>query len=455
MAGLVLLAGLLGLMIFSGPGTDAETPDGPRIFINLLSGDPPEQKAALDSLSKNWSAAHVPKLVEVARFSDSRTRAEVLRLLRDKTGQTIKDELNAWLHWTWNEAPAYEIEDYAAFKAALYAGIDRRFARYFAQAQESKPRIRLDEIAWGGVLQDGIPPLREPEMISAKEAGYLADDNLVFGLVVNGDARAYPKRILAWHEMFTDTIGGVPVAGVYCTLCGSMILYETSVGGTQHVMGTSGFLYRSNKLMYDRATQSLWSTLEGEPVVGPLVGKDIRLPRRSVVTTTWREWRKQHPETKVLSLRTGHRRDYAEGAAYHDYFGTDELMFTVPKLDRRLKNKDEVLALAFPEAGRDKLAIAAAFLRTNPVYHGKLDGRRFVVLTDGAGANRVYESPEAVRFVSWDQTAAAAKDADGRDWRVTEDELLAPDARKLKRLPAHRAFWFGWHAAFPDTQLVK
>ena len=180
MAGLVLLAGLLGLMIFSGPGTDAETPDGPRIFINLLSGDPLEQKAALDSLSKNWSAAHIPKLVEVARFSDSRTRAEVFRLLRNKTRQTIEDDFDAWLHWTWNEAPAYEIEDYSAFKAALYAGIDRRFARYFAQAQESKPRIRLDEIAWGGVLQDGIPPLREPEMISAKEAGYLADDNVVF-----------------------------------------------------------------------------------------------------------------------------------------------------------------------------------------------------------------------------------------------------------------------------------
>src|SRR6266851_4811865 len=112
-------------------------------------------------------------------------------------------------------------------------------------------------------------------MISAKEANYLADDNVVYGLVVNGDTRAYPKRILAWHEMFTDTIGGVPVAGVYCTLCGSMILYETSVGGTQHFMGTSGFLYRSNKLMYDRATQSLWSTLEGEPVVGPLLGKGI------------------------------------------------------------------------------------------------------------------------------------------------------------------------------------
>jgi hypothetical protein len=99
-------------------------------------------------------------------------------------------------------------------------------------------------------------------MISASEATYLDDDDVVFGIEVNGDVRAYPKRILAWHEMFVDTVGGIPVAGVYCTLCGTVILYETKVDGTNHEIGTSGFLYRSNKLMYDRATQSLWSTIK-------------------------------------------------------------------------------------------------------------------------------------------------------------------------------------------------
>ena len=139
---------------------------------------------------------------------------------------------------------------YADFKAALYGLIDPKFRGYFSSQRTSM--IRLDEVRWGGVVQDGIPPLRGPEMISAKEATYLDDDNVIFGLEVEGDVRAYPKRILAWHEMFVDTVGGVPVAGVYCTLCGTMILYETMHDGVAHELGTSGFLYRSNKLMYDQ-----------------------------------------------------------------------------------------------------------------------------------------------------------------------------------------------------------
>ena len=87
--------------------------------------------------------------------------------------------------------------------------------------------------------------------------------------------------------MFVDTVGGVPVAGVYCTLCGTVILFHTRHEGVLHRLGTSGFLYRSNKLMYDQATQSLWSTMQGTPVVGPLAGNDIVLERGSVVTTTW------------------------------------------------------------------------------------------------------------------------------------------------------------------------
>jgi len=301
------------------------------------------------------------------------------------------------------------------------------------------------------VKQDGIPPLREPTMISAEEATYLGDDNVVFGLEVNGDPRAYPKRILAWHEMFTDIVGGEPVAGVYCTLCGTMILYETTYEGTEHRLGTSGFLYRSNKLMYDRATQSLWSTIEGEPVIGPLVGKGIHLESGAVVTTTWGAWRRRHPDTRVLSLATGHQRDYSEGAAYREYFATDRLMFSVPELDDRLPNKAEILAIDLE--GSAPLAVSADFLLANPVWHGEQGGRPFVVLTDASGANRVYETGE-YRFVSWDQDRIAV-DSAGLKWQVTEQELRGEDGKTLPRLPAHRAFWFGWRAAHPDTRLVR
>ena len=118
---------------------------------------------------------------------------------------------------------------------------------------------------WGGVRQDAIPPLRFPKLIDAEDATYLSNNQVVFGLMINDSARAYPKRILAWHEMVIDEVGGEPVAGVYCTLCGSMIIYKTTHRGENHELGTSGFLYRSNKLMYDKKTQSLWSTLRGNP----------------------------------------------------------------------------------------------------------------------------------------------------------------------------------------------
>jgi hypothetical protein len=232
-----------------------------------------------------------------------------------------------------------------------------------------------------------------------------------------------------------------------------MILYDVTVNGVHHELGTSGFLYRSNKLMYDHATKSLWSTLTGTPVVGPLVGKDIELKTLHIVTTTWKEWRKRHPRTLVLSLDTGHQRDYSEGAAYREYFATDQLMFGVPKLDDRLPNKAEVLALRFPDSPGEQLAVSAEFLRATRVYHDRLGRQEFVVLTDASGANRVYES-RGIRFDSWDGEGAA-RERSGRVWTVSEDRLRSADGRVLKRLPAHRAFWFGWHAAYPSTRLVK
>lgn len=131
------------------------------------------------------------------------------------------------------------------FTAFLYSGV--------------RHSIRLEEIAWGGVNKDGIPSLDNPALINAEDAEYLKEDDLVFGVSINGDTRAYPLRIMDWHEMFNDVIGGVPVALAYCTLCGSGILYETDMGDGKEpiIFGSSGFLYRSNKLMYDKQTHSL------------------------------------------------------------------------------------------------------------------------------------------------------------------------------------------------------
>ena len=418
-------------------------------FVELIIMPPELLGDPLQEISENWENGYIPMLIEILSLSEGERASRLLELLHNKTGQNFGRDTNRWFSWWWQQEQA-QTAGYAAFKSLLYGLIDDRFSLYFSTSRET--RIRLDEVRWGGVLQDGIPPLRQPTMLAADQASYLEDDNIVFGIEINGDARAYPKRILAWHEMFVDNIGGTNFAGVYCTLCGAVILYQTNHNGTQHDLGTSGFLYRSNKLMYDKATQSLWNTTWGEPVIGPLVDQGIRLERSYLVTTTWGEWKRRHPNSKVLSLDTGYSRDYGEGVAYQHYFATDELMFSISTSDNRLNNKDEILALTFPEYSKDTMAISASFLRDKPVYANRLGSVEFVVLTDSSGANRVYETKNH-RFAMYDRDVSLI-DSEGMKWTLSEDELKSGDLT-LARLPAHRAFWFGWHSAFPDTQLVR
>jgi hypothetical protein len=425
-------------------------PNIPQTFVNLVIADDNGKQKSLDYIRKNWEPSFTIMMLEVIYLTRGPAiTAEYLKLMEEKTGKNFGYNIDAWYEWIWNQENI-DHEDYADFKSLLYSIIDPKFAAYFNSNYKSK--IRLDEVRWGGVVQDGIPPLRNPKMISAPEAKYLEDSNIVFGIEVNGDARAYPKRILAWHEMFVDDVGGIPVAGVYCTLCGSMILYKTEVNGFNHKIGTSGFLYRSNKLIYDKNTQSLWNTLWGRPVIGQLANKDIQLEKMSIVTTTWGEWKKRHPGTKVLSLDTGHRRDYREGAAYNQYFATDKLMFTVPKLDKRLKNKDEVLGLIFVENADKPFAVSSAYLSVNPIYQNKIGDKGFVVFTDKSGASRVYES-KGKKFTGWDKLYSV-KDSKDTKWTLSESKIESSDGETLYRLPAHRAFWFGWYSAYPNTKLI-
>jgi hypothetical protein len=418
-------------------------------FLTLISESEKSQKRnAIRTIDRTWKSSYGIMVLEALYFgADAEIRLELLTLLQEKTGRNFGYNTRNWYKWFWNQKYQPH-KDYHLFKALLHKKLDSRFETYFLNRQEDA-QIRFDEIVWGGVLQDGIPPLRNPEMISAQQANYLADDNIVFGIEINGDYRAYPKRILAWHELFTDTVGGIPVAGVYCTLCGTVVLYKSE--GYQ--LGTSGFLYRSNKLMYDQKTQSLWNTLWGKPVVGPLVGKDIELEYLSVVTTTWGEWKQRHPETTVLSLRTGHRRNYNEGEAYKDYFSTDKLMFDVPKISRKLKNKQSILAIRFPNSSEKPLAISVKFLQKNPIYADQIGTQKFVVFTDQTGANRVYEKKNN-SFVSYDQNKTVS-DASNQQWILYEDRLESSTGEVLKRIPTFNAFWFGWKAAYPDTRLVK
>lgn len=466
-----------------------------RMFVEASSADERIATAALEQIAAGWKDSYAAMFVDMARlmrpsrhiipttqtdspqildddrsttapergFNDaadvpdrgSPIRRRLIAFLEKQTGHRFGDDLNAWRNWMW-KLPYDPHPEYAALKALAYGQIDPRMRAFFPPGVQAT--IRLDEIDWGGVTVNGIPPLRDPKILSVADAGYLKDSNVVFGLVANGEARAYPKRILAWHEMATDRVGGVDLTIVYCTLCGTVIPFESRVNGRPLHFGTSGLLYRSNKLMFDEETSSLWSTFEGIPVVGSLVGSNLRLQSHAVVTTTWKEWRIEHPDTTVLSLDTGYTRDYSEGAAYRDYFSTDRLMFQVSKNDTRLRNKAEVLVMQLGDGskpnGRVPVAIDAQFLRKHRVYPFTAAGERFVVVTTEGGANRVFRVEETFPE---QRVGPSIVDSSGAAWRVTESGLiLARDSTTDRpRVAAQRAFWFGWYAQFPETLLIK
>ena len=492
-------SGGLGVLIDVGHAQPSEAAPSIDLFAQTASADAAVADAALDQLAESWRDGYVGLLRDLMRLMTAPTRTtrsvdtdlgqdpagdpgldqqppsddalpaasddpsteiwrRLGRFVEDRTGIRLRDDqdmpnLDAWL---WAQ-PYDPHPDYVRFKALLYGQIDPRFGDFFLP--ETQATIRLDEVDWGGVPVNGIPPLAYPRTAGADDdrAAYLDDDDIVFGIAVDGQTRAYPKRILAWHEMALDTVGDVALTVVYCTLCGTVIPYESMVNGERLIFGTSGLLYRSNKLMFDIETNSLWNTFEGVPVVGPRVGSGIRLVPRPVVTTTWGEWRRTHPDTTVLTMETGQERDYAEGAAYRGYFATDRLMFGVPRLDDRLKNKDEVLVLSVADAAgnRQPVALSADFLDDQRIHHFDHAGQSLVVVTSEEGANRVYAAAD-LRFER-PRDADRIVDADGGVWSVREDALVSEvdPTRRLDRQPAHRAFWFAWYAQFPDTELIR
>jgi hypothetical protein len=333
-------------------------------------------------------------------------------------------------------------------KLKLLERLDPNFLRFLG-GDRGRPEnldIRLEEIVWGGVRVDGIPSLDNPKMIPAAEADWLRDDDLVFGVAIAGDVRAYPLRIMGWHEMLNDVVGGVPVALAYCTLCGAGILFETRVEGHGEnrgeplVFGSSGLLYRSNKLMFDRRTDSLWNQFTGRPVSGPLRGSGIELAIRPVAIASWAAWRARHPDTAVLSLDTGHDRDYGPGVVYRDYFASPDLMFpAVVAPGTPLGPKDYVFGLRV--AGGTKAWPLDAFAG-GAVINDAVGLESVVLVGDAATRTvRAYRRGDRAFERSADPTVLAAG---GQAWAVTEDALIGPDGTRLPRLPGHVAYWFAW-----------
>lgn len=409
---------------------------------------------------------------------------------------------------------------------------DRRF---IAPLVDSMRFVRgREEVQWGGVRVNGIPALVNPRTTGVADARWLKDGDAEFGVSLGGEARAYPLRILDWHEMANDVVGGVPVALAYCTLCGSGVLFDARAGGRRFEFGSSGFLFRSNKLIYDRQTNTLWNHLSGEPVIGPLAGSGTRLQRLPVVVTSWGEWRRQHPRTQVLALDTGHSRPYNAGAAYGAYFASSGTMFPVWQKSRALHDKARVFTLVLE--GRAKAYALEALNRAGGVLNDEFAGRALVVhyrdavgrvalpadwgpgfandLTIDAARAAIRAHPRVLRQLTAEmllamptatrltlleeftlddrsgpitpefsidaelrnevasrgligetrayargaqrfkgQTRDALLDERGRAWKVTEEALIGPGGERLARLPGELAYWFGWFAFFPTTEI--
>ena len=450
-----------------------------RLMNAVSDGPPVRADEARRVILARDDLRFVAVLIEVLRAGEigvlpASDDAATVHALEALSGQTLGTEWPAWVEWYGGTA-LVPPPGFMGWKGRLLARVDPRFADFLRDGTPS--RIRPEEVVWGGVPVDGIPALIHPAMIRAAAASYLNPSDPVFGLAIHGDARAYPLRILDWHEMVNDVVGGVPVALAYCTLCGAGIAYDArGPAGTVYTFGSSGLLFRSNKLMYDHQTRTLWNQLTGEPVLGPLAAHPAALRSLPVVLTAWADWRAQHPATHVLDLATGYDRPYVPGVPYGRYFSAPETMFPVWRRSRLLPPKTHVYTLyldgvpkAYPlDALAARRVVNDTVGRTAVVLVATrgivtVSGRREPGPPDRLRAGGVaYSAGGEVRaYRRGRETFApgpgtdALRDSAGRPWRITEDALVGPHGIRAPRTNGFLAYWFGWYTVFPRTLVYQ
>lgn len=272
--------------------------------------------------------------------------------------------------------------------------------------------IPVNEIRSGGPPKDGIPAISQPKFLPTSRASYLRPDDRVIGVALGQEARAYPLRILNYHEIVNDRLGETPLAITYCPLCDSSIVFDRRTPLGEFEFGVSGLLYNSNVLLYNRTstTESLWSQLQATGVTGPAAGKALKALPFEV--TSWQDWSTRHPETTVVSDQTGHPRDYNSNP-YSEYFRSPELMFPVSRIDNRLPPKTRVLGIWTDNVA--KAYVIAGIQKER--FHDTISGKRVSLqYTAEVDSLRVVEAEEGVQ------------------WMYT--------------------FWFAWSAFHPETEVL-
>ena len=432
----------------------------------------PNPELAIDGMKSARDAGDksmVPVIVTLMRFINREAVfEEAVLTLNELTGEdfgTTPAAWPAWFEWVGANLDDYRPPDgYPQLKRRFLASIHPGFEQLL-DGYENTSRIEPFEIEWGGVAPDGIPPLEFPPNIPADEAEYLESHERVFGVSINGEHRAYPLRIMNPHEMANDVLGGEPISLAYCTLCGAGIAYHGEFDGMETTFGTSGFLYRSNKIMYDRETLSLWNQETGQPVIGELADSGIQLNFFPTLLTTWGEWTDEHPDTTVLALDTGVSQPGSyfpednPNATYYEYFNTPGTMFPVWIRDDSLEAKDVVLGVNIGDAQK---AYSVSVLQVERVVNDTLGETNVVVLgSEISQAAKAYErgDQEFSRVEGDTSTGVPMKlvDQNGHVWDVTEEALVnaSDSSQTLPRIPTHSSFWFGWYAFYPDTELYE
>ncbi len=269
-----------------------------------------------------------------------------------------------------------------------------------------------EKIVSGGPPKDGIPSLDNPKFVSVKEAdGWIRNNELVLALEYKGVTRAYPLQILVWHEIVNDNVSGTPLAITYCPLCGSGIAYKRVIDGKEVEFGTSGKLYNSNLVMYDRKTSSYWTQIGGLAIVGELAG--TQLEAVSIDTVVWRDWKVAHPESEVLSQDTGFSRDYGRDP-YGSYYEDSFVPFPLENEDDRIHPKTVVFGI---EVNGEFSAYVEDDLKKKPVIKDTVGGVDIEVRRKRDGTVKITEAESGQEIVK------------------------------------ERDFWFAWYAFHPKTKL--
>ena len=334
------------------------------------------------------------------------------------------------------------------------------------------PLIDPNEIISGGPPPDGIPPIDNPHFISVADAGDMFEAaEAVVALEINGDARAYPVQVMIWHEIVNDTVGGVPVSITYCPLCNSAVTYDRRINGVETTFGTSGRLFASALVMYDRATESLWTHFDGKAVVGLLTG--TQLESISSPLTSWEDFRAAYPNGQVLDpTTTGFSRRYGTNPYVgYDNEATEPFLF-LGIVDDRAVAKQRVVGVSIgDEATAFTLdAISEAEAKATNASVGETAivvlwkaGQSTALEGDGIADGRdvgsvgVFDPIVNGTLLTFSADGDQFVDAEtGTTWSITGDAIAGNLAgEKLDRIVHLDTFWFAWATYRPGTTLVE